>query len=86
MTYENCYIFTSKRAMVTKRDRETNSDEKMFSSNSKNSVDYVDASGHMTNIKGQISISLRPVTTKLDRIVFCDKEPHSTKSHVFSIT
>ena len=74
------------RAMATKSDREIASNERMLSTKSKNSVDYVDASTHMTNKKDHIPISPRPVTTQLDRMVVCDKELHSTKSHVFSIT
>ena len=69
LPYENCYIFTSARAMATKRGREIASDEKMLSTKSKNSVNYVDASGHMTNKKSHISISPRPVTAELDRMV-----------------
>ena len=34
----------------------------------------MDTSGHMTNKKRSISISTRPVATKLDRMVVYDKK------------
>ena len=41
----------------------------------------MDTSGHMTNKKCCISISTRPVVTKLDRMLAYDKESHDI-SHV----
>ena len=40
-------------------------------------VYHVDTSSHMTNEKRYISISTRPVTTKLDRMVGYDKKPQT---------
>ena len=49
-------------------------------------VDHVDTSGHMTNKKHSISISTRPVATKLDRMVAYDKNQQAKESHVLLFT
>ena len=54
--------------MATKCDKEVAFDEKMLSAKSHNLL-IVYTSGHMTNKKRYISISTRPVATKLDRMM-----------------
>ena len=54
--------------MANKCDKEITFDEKMLSKKSHNLL-IVYTSGHMTNKKRYISISTRPVATKLDRMV-----------------
>ena len=59
----------------TKLDREVVCDKIMLSTKPHNKpVDHVDTSCHMTN-KKRISISTRPMATKLEKMVAYDKEP-----------
>ena len=59
----------------TKIDRKVASDKIMLFTKPHNKpLDHVDTSGHMTT-KKRISISTRPMVTKLDKMVVYDKEP-----------
>ena len=59
----------------TKLDREVASNKMILSTKPHNkTVDHADTSGHMTT-KKRISISARPMATKLDKMVAYDKEP-----------
>ena len=63
--------------MATKLDREVASDEKMLSSKSHNLLISWTHQVAWQIKKRYISISTRPVATKLDRMVTYDKKPQT---------